>query len=126
MSSARSVAHKSSAVEQTVTFAYAAIRDFSMRLRLANWRLISTAPYNQALELRISDFGRPVRLEFPCLRTNTGAWINVDLGSEIKIEPLEWRVWQRNRSPQPHRSRIRPSDRSALFRRTLALGYEAH
>ena len=57
--------------------------------------------------------------------TNAGVWINVDLGSEIKIQPLEWRVWQRDRSPQPHRSRIRPGDRSALFRRSFVFGYES-
>ena len=30
--------------------------------------------------------------EFPCLRTNEEAWINVDLGSEIKVQPVEWRI----------------------------------
>jgi hypothetical protein len=112
------------AMQQAVSLADTAIRNCVQRVRLANWRLISTAPYNQELELRISDFGRPVTLEFPVLRTNSGAWINVDLGSEIRIEPLEWRIWQRDRSPQPHRSRIKANDRSALFRRSFALGYE--
>ena len=46
-------------------------------------------------------------LEFPCLRTNEEAWINVDLGSEIKVRPLEWRIWQGGKSPEPHHSKIR-------------------
>jgi len=98
------------------------IRNLSLRIRQSQWRLISTAPCNQELELRIADFGTPRTLEFPCLRTNTGAWINVDLGSEIKIQPLEWRVWRRHPSPQPHRSRIRPNDRAVQFRRSFAFG----
>jgi hypothetical protein len=101
------------------------IRGLAERLRQSQWRPISTAPCNQVLELRIGDFGSPRTLEFPCLKTNTGAWINVDLGSEIKIQPLEWRIWQRSRSPQPHRCRISPKDRSVRFRRSFAIGYEA-
>ena len=61
---------------------------------LSHWRQISTAPYNQELELRITENGETITLEFPCLRTNEEAWINVDLGSEIKIQPVGWRIWQ--------------------------------
>lgn len=56
-----------------------------------HWHPISTAPYNQELELRIIDDGKTLTLEFPCLRTNDEAWINVDLGSQINIQPVEWR-----------------------------------
>jgi len=81
---------------------------------LSQWRLISTAPYNQELELRIADNGETVTLEFPCLRTNEGAWINVDLGTEINIQPVEWRLWQGGKSPEPHRSKIRLAAKRAL------------
>jgi len=78
------------------------------------WRRMSTAPYNQELELRTSDNGESVALEFPCLRTNEELWINVDLGTEIKIQPIEWRIWQGGKSPKPHHSKIRLSARRAL------------
>lgn len=53
----------------------------------SQWRRISTAPYNRELELRTSDNGETVTLDFPCLRTREEAWINVDLGTEIKFSP---------------------------------------
>ena len=81
---------------------------------LSRWRQISTAPYNQELELRVTENGEIVTLEFPCLRTNGEAWINVDLGSEIKVQPIEWRIWQGIKSPDPHHSKIRLAARRAL------------
>ena len=82
----------------------------------SHWRQISTAPYNQELELRITENGETVTLEFPCLRTNEDAWINVDLGSEIKVQPVYWRMWQGEKSPEPHRSKIRLAARRTLTR----------
>lgn len=73
----------------------------------SQWRRISTAPYNRELELRTSDNGETVTLDFPCLRTREEAWINVDLGTEIKVQPVEWRIWQGEKSPKPHHSKIR-------------------
>jgi hypothetical protein len=81
---------------------------------LSQWRLMSAAPYNRELELRITDNGETVTLKFPCLRTNEDAWINVDLGTEIKVQPVEWRVWQGGKSPGPHHSKIRLAARRAL------------
>lgn len=81
---------------------------------LSQWRLISTAPYNRELKLRITEIGETVTLEFPCLRTNEEAWINVDLGTEIKVQPVEWRPWQGGKSPEPHHSKIRLAARRAL------------
>jgi hypothetical protein len=49
------------------------------------------------------------------LQTNAGAWINVDLGSQIELQAVEWRVWQRKKSPESHHSMFKPSDRSALL-----------
>ena len=50
-----------------------------------HWHQMSSVPYNQELELRITEKAENVTLEFPCLRTNEDAWINVDLGTEIKV-----------------------------------------
>lgn len=101
-----------------------AIQGFALRVRLAKWRLISTAPSNQALELRIVENGKTLTLGFPCLRTNAGAWINVDLGAELKFQPVEWRVWQRAKSPQPHHSRIKLGGRQTILRHARSL--QAH
>jgi hypothetical protein len=57
-----------------------------------DWRLISTAPYNRDVELRLGDRRMPFRLPFPCRHTNHG-WINSDLGTRVNIEPTHWRVW---------------------------------
>lgn len=108
--------HLPSAVEHAVKDADKAIHDLALHVHLSHWHPISTAPYNQELELRISESGEPGTLGFPCLRTNEEAWINVDLGTEIKIEPVAWRVWQHGISPEPHHSKIKPGDRSSLFR----------
>ena len=73
---------------------------------LSRWYPASTAPYNQDLELRVAEDGRKTTMPFPCRHTNADEWINVDLGVPLKIEPLEWRAWQRSKSPQPHQSSI--------------------
>jgi len=99
-------------LRQTVQDAYKAIHNFALRIRLSHWHLISTAPCNHALELRIVEGGKVVTLEFPCLQTNVGTWINVDLGSAIRIQPIQWRVWQRQKSPEPHRSQLKLNGRS--------------
>jgi hypothetical protein len=92
-----------------------AVHDFAQHVHLSHWHPVSTAPANQALELRFEENGSIKTLDFPCLQTNDGVWINVDLGTEIDILPLEWRVWQHTKSPQPHRTKINSHDRSALF-----------
>jgi len=102
-------------VARTLKAARNAIQEFSLNVRLSKWRPISTAPSNQELELRIVEDGEISTLEFPCLRTNAAAWINVDLGAEITIRAKQWRIWQRYKSPQPHRSRIRFGTRHAIL-----------
>jgi hypothetical protein len=97
------------------------IQDFVLSLRLAKWRLISTAPYNQELELRVVDGGRTTVLEFPCLRTNADAWINVDLGAEVKLEAVEWRIWRREKASQPHHARIKFGGRQAILRHVKSI-----
>jgi hypothetical protein len=55
-------------------------------------------------------------MPFPCRQTNVDEWINVDLGVPLKIEPIEWRAWQRSKSPQPHQSSIFAPGASAARR----------
>jgi hypothetical protein len=107
--------HLPSSIEHAVKDADKAVHDLVEHVHLSHWHPISTAPCNQELELRISGDGNIVTLNFPCLQTNSGAWINVDLGSQIEFQAVEWRVWQRKKSPDPHHSMIKPSDRSALL-----------
>jgi hypothetical protein len=59
-----------------------------------DWRPMSTAPCNRDVELRVSEGTAISTLEFPCQQTNAGEWINGDLRTRIKIQPVEWRVWQ--------------------------------
>jgi hypothetical protein len=106
----------SSHIAHPLTATSKAIKDFALSVRLSKWRLISTAPSNQELELRIMEDGKISVLEFPCLRTNTGTWINVDLGAEIKFQAVEWRVWQHDKAPQPHHSQIKLGGRHATLR----------
>jgi len=101
-------------IEGAVKEADQGVRNFTQHIKLSHWHPISTAPYNQEFELRINENGVINNLEFPCLHTNEGAWINVDLGTEIKIQPVEWRLWQREKSPVPHHSKIKLSGRSAV------------
>jgi len=70
------------------------------------WHPISTAPYNQILELRVRQSKKFETLVYPCLHTNTDAWINVDLGTEIKIDPVEWRLWPREEALERHGTKV--------------------
>lgn len=62
-----------------------AIHDIALRIHLSRWHPISTAPCNQEVELRIAEGKAILTLEFPCLQTNAGDWIDVDLGTWIEI-----------------------------------------
>jgi hypothetical protein len=76
------------------------------RQHLCHWHPASTAPHNQDLERRVVEEGTAIALPFPCRHINTGEWISVDLGVPLQIQPLEWRAWQRGKSPDPHLSSI--------------------
>ena len=82
----------------------------------SRWRLASTAPYNQDLELRVNEDGTIATMPFPCRHTNEDEWINVDLGVPLKIHPVEWRAWQQSKSPHPHQSSIFAPRASAAHR----------
>jgi hypothetical protein len=81
-------------VDYAISDACRAIHEFASHVHLRHWHPISTAPYNQAVELRIGEGRAVLSLEFPCRRTNAGDWINIDLGTTIEIQPIAWRVWQ--------------------------------
>ena len=70
--------------------------------RACGWRTAATAPHNQELELRVLEADVVQGLPYPCLQNNEGLWINVDLGTELKIQPLQWRLWRQKKSPEPH------------------------
>jgi len=103
-------------LEHVVKEVARALHDFALQFRLSHWRPISTAPCNQDVELRIVEERNVVPLQFPCRRMNAGEWINADLGTRIQIKPVEWRIWQRSKSPKPHFSPVRLNGRVALLR----------
>jgi hypothetical protein len=80
------------------------IRRYLLHRHLAHWHPISTAPHNQVLEIRVLDENRLVAIPFPCRRNNASDWINNDLGTRVYMRPVRWRIWQKTKSPQPHRS----------------------
>jgi len=90
--------------DHTIKDADHALHDLALHIHLSHWHPISTAPCNQDVELRIVDEGKIVTLQFPCRLLNAGEWMNADLGTRIQIEPVEWRIWQHRKSPQPHSS----------------------
>ena len=94
---------------------FRAIQNVSSRARQSHWHPLSTMPFNQDVELRVVESGQSITLPFPCRHTNDGDWINVDLGSTVAIEPVEWRVWQHDQSPQSHHSPLDLNDREALI-----------
>jgi hypothetical protein len=87
------------------------IQDTISHLHGSRWRPTSTAPYNQDLELQIVEDGKTIALPFPCRHTNEGEWINVDLGTGMRIQPARWRIWSHRKSPRPHHSSIKGDDR---------------
>lgn len=90
---------------------------FALHLRLHPWHPISTAPCNRGVELRVREGAAVSILEFPCRQTNAGGWINCDLGTPIKIQPVEWRAWRHAHSPQPQSPPVNSRRRLAQPRR---------
>ena len=71
--------------------------------KFSRWRPISTAPYNRDLELRLEK-GGGMTAPFPCRHLNGGEWINVDLGTRMRMRPISWRIWRKSDLPQPYHS----------------------
>jgi hypothetical protein len=99
------------------------IGKFVLHRHLAHWRPISTAPNNHDVELRIKDENVIARLSFPCRQTNTGAWINADLGTSLHIQPIAWRLWQKAGSLQSHSGRALARARPVSATRTCDPGH---
>jgi len=102
-------------IDHIVENAEHAMDDVRLHFHLSHWHPISTAPFNQDLELRVIEAGSVSTLPFPCRQTNSAVWINADLGTRLEIQPVAWRVWQHARSPQPHRSPVEINDKSGLL-----------
>ena len=100
------------AIHQTDSAVHAALK----HQHPSRWHPVSTAPYNQDLELRVSEDGMIIKMPFPCRQTNEDEWINVDLGVPLRIQPVEWRAWQQSKSPHPHQSSIFAPEKSAARR----------
>jgi hypothetical protein len=98
--------HLPSAVAHVIENVEHTISDIALGFHLAQWHPISTAPCNQSLELRVAEGDDIVTVQFPCCRTNENEWINADLGTQVHLQPVQWRIWQHSKPPHPHRSQV--------------------
>ncbi len=96
----------SSGVAQVIEDVEHRISEFALGLHLAHWHPISTAPCNQSLELRVAEGDDMVTVQFPCYLTNDNEWINADLGTQVKLNPVQWRIWRHSKPAHPHRSQM--------------------
>jgi hypothetical protein len=59
----------------------------------AQWKPITTAPFDRDLELVVIDSAGVHTLSFRCRRTVDG-WVNVETGKSLYImRPTHWREW---------------------------------
>jgi hypothetical protein len=56
------------------------------------WRSISSAPFEQDLELSVIEDEEVHALLFPCRRTARG-WANASAKSAVSVRPTHWRPW---------------------------------
>jgi hypothetical protein len=56
------------------------------------WWEISTAPFDQDLQLAVIDGEGPHALVFPCRRI-LGGWMNAKTRERLDVRPTHWRVW---------------------------------
>jgi hypothetical protein len=62
-----------------------------------DWHPISSAPFEQDLELSVIELSEVHALVFPCRRTPRG-WINAATKSTVSVTPTHWRPWPREAS----------------------------
>jgi len=60
------------------------------------WQPISTAPYDQELQLAVIDDNGPHALISPCRRILCG-WIDARTKRRIEVDPTHWREWNNGR-----------------------------
>jgi len=56
------------------------------------WQSVSTAPYDQDLELAVMDRDGTHTLVFPCRRTLVG-WVKSGTRERVEVSPTHWRLW---------------------------------
>jgi hypothetical protein len=59
---------------------------------IAEWRPVSTAPFDRDLELAVLDLKGTHMLVFPCRRIVSG-WADAETKEQIDVEPTHWRPW---------------------------------
>jgi hypothetical protein len=57
-----------------------------------DWRPISSAPFDQDLELSVIEKNEVHALLFPCRRTARG-WADAAVKSAVAVRPTHWRPW---------------------------------
>ena len=60
---------------------------------MGEWQPISSAPFDQDLELSVIEANEAHALVFPCRRTANG-WVNVKMNSQVFVNPTHWRPWR--------------------------------
>jgi hypothetical protein len=56
------------------------------------WQPISSAPFDQDLELSVIEANETHALVFPCRRMANG-WFNMKMNSPVLVNPTHWRLW---------------------------------
>jgi hypothetical protein len=64
------------------------IRRYLLHRHLAHWHPISTAPYNQDLEIWALSENGSVAIPFPCRRANASDWIKRSMDYSTRV-PME-------------------------------------
>lgn len=59
---------------------------------MSDWKPISTAPFDDDLQLSVIVDNEVYALAFPCRRTEHG-WVNAKTRKQVFVEPTHWRVW---------------------------------
>jgi hypothetical protein len=56
------------------------------------WQTVSSAPFDQDLELAVIDHDGPHALVFPC-RREFGGWVDAEMNRRVDVRPTHWRPW---------------------------------
>jgi hypothetical protein len=59
---------------------------------MIDWQPISTAPFDNDLQLSVIDKREFYALVFPCRRTEDG-WVHAKSRKLVLVEPTHWRIW---------------------------------